>query len=66
MKLYIYLLNYALKKEDIFRTECYNISEQLSSERKNSLAQAKEKGASSWLTTLPLESLGYVLNKREF
>ena len=33
---------------------------------KKSLELACEKGASSWLSALPLESLGYVLNKREF
>ena len=32
--------------------------------RANDLAQLK--GASAWLTTLPLKSEGYVLNKREF
>ena len=30
------------------------------------LEQAKEPGASAWLTALPLKSLNYVLNKREF
>ncbi len=33
---------------------------------KNHLTQAKEKGASSWLTALPLKSLNYTLNKQEF
>ena len=27
---------------------------------------AQEKGASSWLTALPLQSMGYVLNKEQF
>ena len=27
---------------------------------------AKEKDASSWLTTLPLDWLGYTLNRQEF
>ena len=27
---------------------------------------ASEKGASTWLTSLPLKSLGYILNKQEF
>jgi hypothetical protein len=31
-----------------------------------SLAQAREKWASSWLTALPLKSLNYTLNKQEF
>ena len=33
---------------------------------KNHLEQAKERGASSWLTALPLKVLNYVLNKQEF
>lgn len=32
----------------------------------NHMDQAKEKGASAWLTALPLSSLNYVLNQREF
>ncbi len=31
-----------------------------------SLTNAQEKGAGVWLTALPLESLGYTLNKEEF
>ena len=27
---------------------------------------ASEKGASSWLTSLPIKEFGYVLNKQEF
>ena len=33
---------------------------------KRALEAAREKGASSWLTTLPLEWLGYTLNRTEF
>ena len=33
---------------------------------KRALQMASEKGASSWLTSLPLELYGFVLNKREF
>ncbi|KAL5262366.1 hypothetical protein ACHWQZ_G007921 [Mnemiopsis leidyi] len=38
----------------------------LASSTKRSLEMAKEKGASSWLTTLPLDWLGYTLNRQEF
>ena len=31
-----------------------------------SIQAAKEKGASAWLTALPIKKLGYVLNKQEF
>ena len=30
------------------------------------MALAREKGSGSWLTALPIKSLGYTLNKREF
>ena len=33
---------------------------------KNHLDQAREKGASTWLSTLPLKDLNYVLNRQEF
>ena len=33
---------------------------------KRNLELAREKGAGSWLTALPIQSLGYVLNKVEF
>ena len=33
---------------------------------KKAVEQAKEKGASSWLSTLPLEDQGFTLNKGEF
>ena len=33
---------------------------------KRNLDLAREKGAGSWLTALPIQSLGYMLNKQEF
>ena len=42
------------------------LSEELSPLQKHYMQQAKERGASSWLTALPLKSQGYILNKREF
>ena len=45
----------------------YNqLLEKLDSSTKRALEIAKEKGASSWLTTLPLDWLGYTLNRQEF
>ena len=34
--------------------------------QRRQLQLASEKGASSWLTSLPLEEYGYLLNKQEF
>ena len=54
------------KKEENYRIKFLELSEQLPAESRSSLVQAKERGASAWLSALPLESQGYVLNKREF
>jgi len=38
----------------------------LSDPTKRAVEQAKERGASNWLSTLPLEDQGFTLNKGEF
>ena len=40
--------------------------EALSPAQQLQLDLASEKGASSWLTALPLQAFGYVLNKQQF
>jgi hypothetical protein len=45
------------------RAEIY---ENLSDDEKLQLDLASEKGASSWLTSLPLKNFGFLLNKQEF
>ena len=53
-------------KEEHFR-ETFNLLYFSANQRlKNHLMQAREKGASTWLTALPLKSLNYTLNKQEF
>ena len=42
------------------------IGRELNDMEKLQLDLAAEKGASSWLTSLPLKSFGYILNKQEF
>ena len=42
------------------------IKELLSDSAKRYLEGAQEKGASAWLSCLPLKAMGYTLNKREF
>ena len=49
---------YKLKKEEILQG--------LSDSQKTLIKLAGEKGASSWLTSLPVKAFGYVLNKQEF
>ena len=42
------------------------INEKLTEQAKRNVAEAREKGVSSWLSMLPLEEFGFVLNKGEF
>ena len=40
--------------------------ERLDEKQKLMIKLASEKGASSWLTALPLKEYGYILNRQEF
>ena len=56
-----------LKKEAWFKQERERILELMTTvTRKRAFQHASEKGVSSWLSALPLRSLGYCLNKQEF
>ena len=48
------------------REEADAVAEGLDEKSKRLLLCAQEKGASSWLSALPLKCFGYVVNKREF
>ena len=54
------------QKEKSHLDELILISEQVSTKTKRILDLAQEKGSGSWLTALPIEALGYTLNKQEF
>ena len=62
----------ALKKELVsakeakLAAEAETIAAQLDDKGKRLLKCAQEKGASAWLSALPLKKLGYCLNKKEF
>ena len=53
-------------KEKHLSNEFEYIKTQVSDDLKRSLEFASEKGAGTWLSALPIQSLGYVLNKQEF
>ena len=53
-------------KEDRLKNEHEEISDLLEEKQKRLLQAAKEKGASSWLSALPIQRLGYTINKQEF
>ena len=43
-----------------------SLDQRLSPEQLRTVTLARDKGASGWLNVLPLEDIGYVLNKEEF
>ena len=53
-------------KEERLKQEHEEISELLEGKKKKLFHAVKEKGASSWLSALPIQRLGYTLNKQEF
>ena len=54
------------EKEKRLSQEFDLIKAQVNDEMKTNLDLAREKGSGSWLTALPIQALGYVLNRREF
>ena len=46
--------------------EFEDVKSLVNNDLKRSLDLAREKGAGSWLTALPIQALGYVLNKQDF
>ena len=53
-------------KEIKLKSEFDHLMSQLPKNEQRALEQATHKGASSWLSALPLHALGYSLNKAEF
>ena len=55
------------EKEVIMKAEVEEIAQAINNQTKRrAFESAQEKGASSWLSALPIKRLGYVLNKQEF
>ena len=54
------------QKEDKLKQEFESIQETIDDKSRRLLQAAQEKGASAWLSALPIKRLGYVLNKQEF
>ena len=54
------------KRQEFYQQQCDNMLPDLTEMQKLQLDLASEKGASSWLTALPLQKFGYVLNKQQF
>ena len=54
------------QKENVFKQEQEMVHALLEEGKQKTFEMAAEKGASNWLSALPLKKLGYVLNKQEF
>ena len=54
------------EKEKRHLDELISITEEVDNKTKRVLDLAQEKGSGSWLTALPLQAMGYTLNKQEF
>ena len=54
------------EKEKRFLQEFESIKAQVNDEMKTNLDLAREKGSGTWLTALPIQALGYTLNRQEF
>ena len=54
------------EKERRLKIEQQEISDLLDEKMQRILELAQEKGAGAWLTALPIQSIGYTLNKQEF
>ena len=54
------------EKEVKLKRQAEELKESMNGSQERYFEGAQEKGASSWLSSLPIKSLGYVLNKQEF
>ena len=54
------------EKEECFKQTKFAVVSRLTPRQSRFISLACEKGASSWLSTLPLEQYGFALNKQEF
>ena len=54
------------QKNSFYKTALEQIMQELPPKHSKLVELACEKGSSAWLTTLPLEEFGFVLNKQEF
>ena len=54
------------EKEERFENEYDDIVESASDQEKRSMELAKERNSYCWLSSLPIESLGFTINKKQF
>ncbi|CAH3183141.1 unnamed protein product [Porites lobata] len=54
------------EKDELLKMQCEQVRESLPSKTKRAVELATEKGASNWLTVIPIKEMNFNLNKREF
>ena len=54
------------EKDDLLKMQCEQVREALLSKTERTVELATEKGASNWLTVIPIKEMNFNLNKREF
>ena len=61
-------IKYSKKKESdvLLKVKILTISQKLDAQTKKAIDDARQPGASSWLSAIPLEQYGFSLNKAEF
>ena len=54
------------EKNEVLRTRLHEIKNSLTLKTQRAVELASEKGASNWLTVIPIDEMGFTLNKGEF
>ncbi|CAH3037034.1 unnamed protein product, partial [Porites lobata] len=54
------------EKDELLKMQCEQVRESLPSKTERAVELATEKGASNWLTVIPIKEMNFNLNKREF
>ena len=54
------------EKDELLKMQCEQVRESLPSKTERAVELATEKGASNWLTVIPIKEMNFNLSKREF
>lgn len=54
------------EKDELLKMQCEQVRESLPSKTERTVELATEKGASNWLTVIPIKEMNFNLNKIEF
>ena len=52
------------EKDELLKMQCEQVRESLPSKTERAVELATEKGASNWLTVIPIKEMNFNLNKR--